>query len=191
MTAAAAPRTIRAVQFGEVPPPLPGRQARAALLVAEDELTDEEIAQRVKITKRQLENWKKRPDFAAAVRAHREAFRQRMLSEGFADKALRVQALNAIALDLMRQLRDADYKAMVGVSETGEPIEAFDRARLREFRGYLADIAAEMGDRAASKDGGTSVGVAVKVYLDPRFADGGALEANWHDAPHPRQPAQG
>jgi hypothetical protein len=152
------------------PRPLTGAQRRAALLVAEDERTDEEIAAACKVHKATLERWKQRPDFAEAVAEHREAFRQRLLSEGFADKARRVQALNAIALDLMRQLRDADYKAVIGVSDTGEPIEAFDRARLREFREYLADIAEEMGDRGSKADKpsvNVNVGVGVAVSLPP------------------------
>lgn len=44
-----------------------GRRERAAVLLAEDELTDEEIAASVDITRRQLTTWKQHPEFAQRV----------------------------------------------------------------------------------------------------------------------------
>ena len=43
------------------------RRALAAVLVAEDELTDDEIAGRVGIKRLQLWRWKQRPEFSARV----------------------------------------------------------------------------------------------------------------------------
>ena len=68
---------------------LTGRQGKAARLVAEDELTDAEIAARVKVGRSTLDRWKRRPAFAARVAEHREAFRARILAEVVAPCSLR------------------------------------------------------------------------------------------------------
>jgi hypothetical protein len=47
---------------------LTGRKGQAAALLAEDELTDAEVAQTVGVSLRQLYRWKADPDFAAAVK---------------------------------------------------------------------------------------------------------------------------
>ena len=70
------------------------RKEEAARLIAEDDLTDEQIAQRVGITDRQLRNWKQEPDFAAAVNAHILLIRDQILSRGFARVEKRVQLLD-------------------------------------------------------------------------------------------------
>ena len=45
------------------------RREEAAALLAADELTDEEIAARAGVTRRQLTNWKRHPDFATRIQA--------------------------------------------------------------------------------------------------------------------------
>ena len=138
-----------------------GRQERAALLVAEDMLTDEQIAAEVGVTKRSIEFWKKRPEFAARVTQHREEFKNRALTEGFADKRARIAALNAFAQDLSRDMAQpgddlkprGTYRLEKKISANGEVIEyeVFDKAKADTFRGYLDDIAAEMGERTAAQ----------------------------------------
>ena len=66
---------------------------RAAWLVAEDNLTDEEIAAEVKITRRQLTNWKLRPDFSARVSWHIAQITERVLSSGYCRTDKRVALL--------------------------------------------------------------------------------------------------
>ncbi len=126
-------------------------QQRAAELLADDELTDVEIAARVGLKDRtQLWRWKRQPAFAAYVEALREAFRRRMLTEGIADKARRVRALNGAAEALFAELEADDYTlTMRKVGRGGAVVEytTFDAPRVRQFRGLLEDIAAEMGDR--------------------------------------------
>jgi hypothetical protein len=153
---------------------LSARQQRAAELLARDERSDEDIAAELRVARRRLDYWKRRPAFAALVaevRAQlRKQLRRRVLSEAFADKVERVRALNTVATALLAQLGTADYQTMIGVTDAGEPIMAFDRDRLREFRAYLEQIAVEVGDRD-KQAGGVNVGVAVKVYTDGRMTD--------------------
>jgi Helix-turn-helix of insertion element transposase len=164
------------------------RQQRAAELVARDELADTDIARRVRVAQRTLEYWKRRPDFAALVVELRGRYRERVLSlEGFADKVNRVKALNTVATALLGQMSRAEYQAAIGMTDSGEPIMAFDPGRLREFRAYLEQIAVEVGDRD-KRDGGVNVGVAVKVYTDRGMADIFDPEA-WHDGGDTGQPA--
>lgn len=66
------------------------RKARAARLVAEDNLTDEQIAGQAKVTDRQLRNWKQEPAFRQAVSEHIAQITEQVLSQGIArlDKRL-------------------------------------------------------------------------------------------------------
>lgn len=66
------------------------RHERAALLVAEDHLTDEEIAHAVHLSQRQLERWKLLPVFQAHVDRLRERLAAESLAGGIADRAQRV-----------------------------------------------------------------------------------------------------
>jgi hypothetical protein len=65
---------------------------KAAVLVAEDRLTDAEIAAEVGISKRQLENWKAHPEFAARVDAQVAAADAAISRKGIARQMRRVQA---------------------------------------------------------------------------------------------------
>jgi len=71
-----------------------GRSDRAAVLVAEDLRTDEEIAKEAGVTKRQLERWKQHPEFAARVDQVGEQLRAAVLAEGISRRENRVAALN-------------------------------------------------------------------------------------------------
>ena len=71
------------------------KRTRAAQLVAEDQLTDDEIASELGISRRSLACWKKHSDFASRVGEIVEAMRQAILAEGIANRQNRVDALNA------------------------------------------------------------------------------------------------
>ncbi|HEX6537532.1 MAG TPA: hypothetical protein VF041_23320 [Gemmatimonadaceae bacterium] len=161
----------------------------AARLVAEDELADVEIAKRARIGKSTLERWKQRPDFQAAVAAHRERFRDAMLREGFADKRLRVRALNLSATAVYRKLMESDFtaKRVIGTAESFVEFDVFDEERVRQFRGLLDDIAKELGERQTGAGATASAAVVVKVYGDARMEN--PLDADWSDAPAPRSSA--
>jgi hypothetical protein len=123
------------------------RRERAALLVAADDIPDESIALELGITRRTLTDWKQAPEFCERVNEHRARLRLKVMHEGFAQKAERVKALNAVATALLSQIAAAEYQAVIGLTEDGEPIRGFDRGRVREFRGLLDDIAKELGER--------------------------------------------
>jgi hypothetical protein len=120
---------------------------RAALLVAADDIPDESISLELHITRRTLTTWKQAPEFCERVNEHRARLRLKVMREGFAQKAERVKALNAVAVALLAQISQAEYQAVIGLTEDGEPIRGFDRGRVREFRGLLDDIAKELGER--------------------------------------------
>ena len=125
-------------------------QERAAKLLAADELSDEAIAKKCRISRRTLAYWKQQPAFIAAVSANRQQMRQRIMQSGLADKVARVDLLNAMAQDIMRQLRDNDYqREEIKLAGNGESIsyQVFDKARVDSLRGLLDDLAAEVGDR--------------------------------------------
>lgn len=152
---------------------LTAQQERAARLIADDTLTRAAIAKRLRIGETTLYRWQaEEPAFRARVQQLREEFRaQAMQDAAFADKRLRVVARNGIALDLLRQLQASDYKTVVGLTEEGEPIEGFDKERLRLFDTYLNSIAEEMGDRGGKSAGtnvSVSVGIAVALAPDER-----------------------
>jgi hypothetical protein len=129
---------------------LDARQERAAKLIAANKLTDREIAQKCRISQRTLDYWKTQPAFVATVSANRQHMRQRIMTSGLADKVARVDLLNAMAQDIMRQLRDNDYqRAEVKLAANGEHLayQVFDKARVDSLRGLLDDLAAEVGDR--------------------------------------------
>jgi hypothetical protein len=120
---------------------------RAALLVAADDIPDDSIALELHISERTLGYWKAAPEFCERVNEHRARLRLKVMHEGFAQKAERVKALNAVATALLTQIGQAEYQAVIGLTEDGEPIKGFDRGRVREFRGLLDDIAKELGER--------------------------------------------
>lgn len=74
--------------------PLNGRREEAALLLAEDRLTDVEIAARAGVTDRQLRVWKAHPLFAARVAEHAAALAEAVRGRGIADRQNRVDALS-------------------------------------------------------------------------------------------------
>lgn len=67
---------------------------RAALQVADDVLTDAQIATEAGVTKRTLELWKQRPDFRARVDQHVKDFAAAIKGRGIAERLNRVDALN-------------------------------------------------------------------------------------------------
>lgn len=96
------------------------RQERAALLVAADELTDEQIAARIGVTKGTLERWKRDPAFRERVREHRRLWRDEITREGIADRMARVAALNDRWQRLQRVIaaRAVEHAAVPG-GDTG------------------------------------------------------------------------
>lgn len=126
---------------------------QAAALVAADELSDEQMAERLGITRRTLTRWRDVPEFQARVAEHVAAFRARVLGTGFAVRERRIAALNQVATDLYAQLQADGYLAEeVKLTAAGVQVRypVFDRPKVSEFRAALDDIAKELGERKAS-----------------------------------------
>lgn len=66
----------------------------AALLVADDAQSDDEIAAALQIARATLALWKRHPDFTVRVEHHREVQRQAIEAKGIADKQNRIRAMN-------------------------------------------------------------------------------------------------
>jgi hypothetical protein len=69
-------------------------KTQAAELVAQDQLTDDEIATTAGVNRRQLTRWKQHPDFKARVQEHLDTFREKIAAEGVINKQFRLGRLN-------------------------------------------------------------------------------------------------
>ena len=70
-----------------------GRREQAALLVAEDRLTNAEIAAKVGVSRQALDKWKADPEFRGRVKANVDQLSQAVLEVGIHDRSCRVAAL--------------------------------------------------------------------------------------------------
>jgi hypothetical protein len=151
---------------------LTAKQERAALLVWADDLTDVQIAETLKIGERTLNNWKKLPAFQARVAEHRDEFRERVLSEGYADRAQRVHLLNEMAEAAVDHLRANRYEREdVLINRKGEVVTnvVYDRERVSAVRGMLDDIAKELGERrhVSEVNGTLTLAQLIADYAEP------------------------
>lgn len=140
------------------------KREEAALLVAEDRLTDDEIAKQAGVSRQALDGWKKRPEFAARVEEHLEAFRARVRRRGIAIAERRVEALQD-RWERMRRVIDEraeemegecpgggtgllvrQYKA-IGSGEYAEKVTEYqvDTGLLKEMRAHEQQAAQELG----------------------------------------------
>ncbi len=62
--------------------------------MAQDELTNDQIAARIGVTRQTLQVWKKRPEFGARVRELLKAMAEAVKGRGIAERENRVAALN-------------------------------------------------------------------------------------------------
>jgi hypothetical protein len=74
---------------------LTARRAKAAQLLAEDALTDEQIAAKVGITRQGLAKWKRQPAFAELVTEIAAKLAAEIRGKGLVELSNRVDALNA------------------------------------------------------------------------------------------------
>jgi hypothetical protein len=156
------------------------------LLVAQDELTNEQIAERVGVARYSLDRWKLAPEFrsrvASLVADMREAVRQR----GIADKRNRLDLYEDIK-DRLRQVvaeRAADptmadvpggrtgmlvrgYKS-IGSGESAQRVEEYtvDGVLAKELRDYAKQAAIEVGDWAERRELTGKDGAAIAVDLN-------------------------
>ena len=155
----------------------------AALLVAEDELTDAEIGAKVSISERQLFNWKAHPDFQARVKELARAAGEAMLRQAIAKRQRRVRALND-RWDALKQVvaeRGTDPKMAnvpggktgllvhnvkgVGSGEAFQVVDLYevDTGLLKELREHEKQAAQELGQWAEKHEHKGTVTIALTL----------------------------
>src|ERR1051326_1908261 len=99
-------------------PALTKIQLEAALLVAEDRLSNARIARKCGVTRRCIDKWKCRPEFQAEVSAHKAAWRKQTLEQGLADRAFRVRETQSdydrLGLVIAERAKDPSMKEVPG-----------------------------------------------------------------------------
>jgi hypothetical protein len=159
-------------------------RAEAAYLLAEDQLTDDQIAERLRLNRRTLTRWKDCPGFQARVAEHRDAIEQAITSRGIARRARRVEALDR-RWEKMRSVIDAraadpDMAAVPGgptgllvrsYKQVGEDrVEEYevDAGLLRELREHEKQAAQELGQWAVKITGSGENGEVLVKVLGPK-----------------------
>ena len=158
----------------------------AALMLAEGELSHEEISKRCNITRRTLANWRLRPEFAQRVTEIEKELAERALQGGIAKRERRLSVLNDLHDKLLRVIeersRDAGMDAIpggstglvtrtelkiIGKGDNAKPIEVFevDTATVKEIRAIQEQVAKELGQWEPEESGGGS-NVQVNVIFD-------------------------
>ena len=153
--------------------------AQAAQLVAEDELTDEQIAEKLEISRSTLARWKRNEKFQARVAKIADHFAERALQHGIARKEKRVGVLAEVESKLRTVIAeravDPELQTVAG-GKTGlitktvkgigkgddyQVVEVYevDTAVLKEIRAIHEQVAEELGQRVkkhemSGKDGG-------------------------------------
>ena len=137
----------------------------AAQLVADDRLTDREIADHCGIDKATLERWKLQPTFRARVQAIVEAYAKRALKHGISRRERRVGVLNDLHNKMLQVIderaKSKDMAAVPGgktgiVTKTlkgigkGEDFQAIEEYRvdtgiIGEIRDVQKQAAEELG----------------------------------------------
>lgn len=160
------------------------KKERAAWLLAEDELTDAQIAEEIQAAERSIAYWKNAPEFQARMQENLAAIRKGVLSKGIADQAQRIKAkedrwrrlkrvIEARANDPeMQDIPGGDTGVLVhqmkgiGKGENFQVVHeyAVDTGLLAEMDRLEMDVARELGqivDKSEHK-----IEVSAKVYLD-------------------------
>jgi hypothetical protein len=159
---------------------------KAAVLLAQDELTDMEIVAQCGIAERTLYKWKKVPEFAARVKELAEEFGNALMRYAIARKQRRVALLDKTrariealieARAAALEYRDAvggftgllahDVK-QIGSGENAERVDVYtaDVALLKELREIAKQAAIECGqcdEKAAGSNGGQNVQVIIHI----------------------------
>jgi predicted DNA-binding protein (UPF0251 family) len=141
-------------------------QEDAARLVFDDNLSDEQIAAKIGITRRTLARWKLLPEFIARIDLLRQQTRLAILTQGVADKVSRIGAYND-RWQRMQQVitqRQEEYRGRgiaggesgllvhtvkaVGSGPAAYTVDeyAVDTGLLREMREIEKQAAIEIGD---------------------------------------------
>jgi hypothetical protein len=147
------------------------QKERAALLIAQDALTDELIAADVGIDRSTLSRWKLGAEFIARVQAILKEIHEKLVARGIAEKQNRIDALNRrwkLMDDVIRQ-RAENLSSVKGGGNTGLLVrqvkgigsgEAFqmieeyavDTGLLKELREHEKQAAIELGEWSEKRE---------------------------------------
>lgn len=162
---------------------------RAAVLLAEDTLTDQQIATELNIGRTTLHRWKENVEFQARVADLVEQYRQAVAKLSISDKAHRVKALDGRwqKMNQVIEARAADpsMKDVPGgntgllvrtyKSAGGALMEEYsvDTGLLREMRGHEEQAAKELGQWTDKTSVEAQGGTAGAVIILPATNGGG------------------
>jgi hypothetical protein len=153
------------------------RMERAALLVAEDQQTNEAIAAAVGVKRQTVDWWKRKPAFTARVEALRQQFREAIAQEGIAHQQNRINALNE-RWRLMQQViaaRAADVTMTGAGHETGLLVRTYKPGKYRNLEEYKVDAGLLAELRAHELQAARELGQLVEKR-ELTGKDGGPLE---------------
>jgi hypothetical protein len=163
------------------------KRLEAALLLAENELTDKQVWTRIGVSRRTLQLWKNHPEFKAKVRAYTERIGSRMLGLAIAKRVKRVMWLDQRHAKLQRIIRERgaseEMKDIPG-GTTGllvRQVKGVGRAdNFRLIYEYVLDAALLAEMRALEKAAAQELEHFVEIH-QAQGPDGGPAE-------HPNEP---
>jgi hypothetical protein len=126
---------------------LTARRVKAAQLVAEDSLSDEQIAAKVGITKRQLERWKRQPAFSELVNEIAAKLAAEIRGKGLVELSNRVDALNARWARLHRVIdqRARDKSLTAPGADTGLLMRTYKQLGSAEYPNIVEEYGVDTG----------------------------------------------
>ena len=129
---------------------LTNQRERAALLLARDEKTDEEIGKTVGVCRRTIANWKKEQDFAVRVAEHVAVMAQEMRKLPLAKRIVRVrhindrwERLNRVMRARSRSVKDTRARVEAALGRSGSDLTPDDQRLLLADEEYPAPGAEE------------------------------------------------
>ena len=162
---------------------LTAKHKKAAVLVAEDNLTEKAIAQQVGVHFSAIHKWKKRPEFAALVEENVELLNTQALQHGIARREHRVGVLQELhrrmlkiveeraADPTMKDVRGGSTGLMVGIQKTlgwGEKAEivteyVLDNKLLTQLVAVHERVARELGQEVNRSEVNGSLNITVET----------------------------
>lgn len=148
------------------------KQQQAAILVAEDELPDEEIAAKVAVNRTTVHRWKGQPLFIEAVEAHKAKIADKLERYAIARRMDRMEALDdrwkRMKLVVDERAADSSLDAIpggssgliirqlkqIGAGKDAQVVEEYvvDTGLLRELREHEKQAAQEAGQWTEKRD---------------------------------------
>jgi len=99
----------------------------AAVLLADDSLSDRVIADRVGVSRQAIQRWKKTPDFIAMIQANIEELTAAMLPVAIANKRIRLEILQDLADGMQEVVRHRRERYAAEVTDAESAVNATRR----------------------------------------------------------------